>query len=63
MQHAGARFDDERVASPQPPLEELFTDVYVERWGPYTGSAQPDMNGGTPNLPGTKTIDTKEDLL
>jgi pyruvate dehydrogenase E1 component alpha subunit len=50
-------------ASPQPPLEELFTDVYVERWGPYTGSAQPDMNGGTPNLPGTKTIDTKEDLL
>ena len=50
-------------ASPQPPAEELFTDVYVERWGPYTGSTQPDMNGGTPNLPGTKTIDTKEDLL
>jgi pyruvate dehydrogenase E1 component alpha subunit len=50
-------------ASPPPPLEELFTDVFVEPWGPFTGSTQPDMNGGTPNLPGTKTIDTTEDLL
>jgi pyruvate dehydrogenase E1 component alpha subunit len=50
-------------ASPAPGMDELFTDVFVERWGPYTGSTQPEMNGGTPNLPGTLTIDTKEELL
>jgi pyruvate dehydrogenase E1 component alpha subunit len=30
-------------ASPPPPLEELYHDVYVERWGPYTGTSLPEM--------------------
>jgi len=30
-------------ASPPPGLEELYTDVYVERWGPYTGTTLPQM--------------------
>ena len=29
--------------SPEPPLEELFHDVYVERWGPYTGTSKPEF--------------------
>jgi pyruvate dehydrogenase E1 component alpha subunit len=49
-------------ASPPPPPEELFTDVYLEPWGPYTGSTQPEMNGGTVNPAGFKTIATKEEL-
>ncbi len=49
-------------ASPVPPPEELFRDVYVEPWGPYSGSTQPEMLGGAPNLPTSRTIDTGEDL-
>jgi len=29
--------------SPEPPLEELYHDVYVERWGPFTGTSLPQM--------------------
>ena len=29
--------------SPVPPLSELHTDVYVEEWGPYTGTSLPQM--------------------
>ena len=29
--------------SPEPSLEELFHDVYVERWGPYTGTSMPEF--------------------
>ncbi|MFM8873441.1 MAG: pyruvate dehydrogenase (acetyl-transferring) E1 component subunit alpha [Phycisphaerales bacterium] len=50
-------------ASPTPPLSELHHDVFLEPWGPYTGSSQPEMNGGTPNPAGVRTIDTKEELL
>jgi len=50
-------------ASPVPSMDELFTDVYVEKWGPYTGSTQPEMNGGGANLPTTSTINVKEELL
>jgi len=49
-------------ASPPPPLEELNTDVFLEPWGQYTGSTQPQMNGGTTNPPGFPTIATSEDL-
>lgn len=49
-------------ASPLPSPEELFRDVYVEPWGPYSGSTQPEMLGGAPNLPTSRTIDTGEDL-
>ncbi|HMN96030.1 MAG TPA: pyruvate dehydrogenase (acetyl-transferring) E1 component subunit alpha [Phycisphaerales bacterium] len=30
-------------ASPEPPIEELYTDVYVERFGPYLGTSPPQM--------------------
>ena len=50
-------------ASPPPPMSELHHDVFLEPWGPYTGSSQPEMNGGTPNPAGVRTIDTKEELL
>ncbi|MFM1935686.1 MAG: Acetoin:2,6-dichlorophenolindophenol oxidoreductase subunit alpha [Planctomycetota bacterium] len=49
-------------ASPPPPLEELNTDVFLEPWGQYTGSTQPQMNGGATNPPGFRTIATSEDL-
>ncbi|MFO0874745.1 MAG: pyruvate dehydrogenase (acetyl-transferring) E1 component subunit alpha [Phycisphaerales bacterium] len=29
--------------SPQPPIEELYTDVYVEQFGPYRGTSVPEM--------------------
>ena len=48
--------------SPIPPMAELYHDVFVEPWGPYTGSSQPAMNGGTANQPSMRTIDTKEEL-
>jgi TPP-dependent pyruvate/acetoin dehydrogenase alpha subunit len=48
--------------SPVPPMAELYHDVFVEPWGPYTGSSQPAMNGGTANPPSMRTIDTKEEL-
>ena len=34
------RWSDE---SPLPGIEELYHDVYVEKWGPYTGTSDPDM--------------------
>jgi pyruvate dehydrogenase E1 component alpha subunit len=30
-------------ASPEPHLDELFHDVYVEQWGPYTGTSLPEF--------------------
>jgi pyruvate dehydrogenase E1 component alpha subunit len=30
-------------ASPPPGIEELHHDVYVEKWGPYTGTSDPEM--------------------
>ena len=29
--------------SPEPPREELYHDVYVEEWGPFTGTSEPMM--------------------
>jgi len=29
--------------SPEPPIEELYTDVYTDVWGPYTGTSEPEM--------------------
>jgi pyruvate dehydrogenase E1 component alpha subunit len=29
--------------SPVPSIEELYTDVYVEQWGPYKGTSLPEM--------------------
>ena len=30
-------------ASPEPELSELYKDVYVEEWGPYTGTSEPKI--------------------
>jgi pyruvate dehydrogenase E1 component alpha subunit len=30
-------------ASPEPPASELYKDVYVEKWGSYTGTEPPEM--------------------
>jgi len=30
-------------ASPEPPISELYKDVYVEQWGPYAGTEPPQM--------------------
>jgi pyruvate dehydrogenase E1 component alpha subunit len=30
-------------ASPAPGIDELYHDVYVEKWGPYTGTSLPEM--------------------
>ncbi|MDP7069735.1 MAG: pyruvate dehydrogenase (acetyl-transferring) E1 component subunit alpha [Phycisphaerales bacterium] len=30
-------------ASPPPGMEELYHDVYAERWGPYTGTSMPEF--------------------
>ena len=34
------------VASKPPGKDELYKDVYVEKWGPYTGTSLPEMLGG-----------------
>jgi pyruvate dehydrogenase E1 component alpha subunit len=39
-------------ASPPPPESELYHDVYVERWGPYTGTSLPEMLQGEGENPG-----------
>ena len=53
--------------SPTPPTSDLYRDVYRERWGPYTGTSEPEMLGGAEieckfNAIDT-TIDRKADLL
>jgi len=34
--------------SPEPPIEELYTDVFVERFGPYRGTSLPEMLADLP---------------
>jgi pyruvate dehydrogenase E1 component alpha subunit len=34
--------------SPEPPVSELYTDVYAEPWGPYRGTTPPMILGGDP---------------
>ncbi len=29
--------------SPEAPLDELYTDVYTDSWGPYKGTSKPEM--------------------
>jgi pyruvate dehydrogenase E1 component alpha subunit len=50
-------------ASPMPEPGELFTDVYMEPWGPYPGSSQPAFMGGAPNTPSFRAIDPKGEVL
>ena len=51
-----------QAACVTPVQEELYRDVFVEEWGPYTGSTQPEMLGGAPNVPTTRTIDQNGEL-
>ena len=29
--------------SPEAPIEELYTDVFTDVWGPYLGTSKPEM--------------------
>ena len=49
-------------ASPVPAMDELYHDVFVEPWGPYTGSSDPSMLGSVVRAPGVRTIDTDKEL-
>ncbi len=50
-------------ASAVPDPSELHTDVFVEPWGPYTGSSDPKMLGGAPRTPGFRAITNPETQL
>jgi pyruvate dehydrogenase E1 component alpha subunit len=50
-------------ASPMPEPGELYTDVYMEPWGPYPGSSQPTFTGGAANVPSFRAIDPKGEVL
>jgi len=50
-------------ASPIPPIEDLYTDVFMEPWGPYPGSSKPSMLGGAANTPSFRSLESTEDLL
>ncbi len=49
--------------SPVTPSAELYRDVFIERWGPYTGSSQPEMLGGSETVADFTAIDPEGDLL
>jgi pyruvate dehydrogenase E1 component alpha subunit len=49
--------------SPEPPMSDLYTDVFVEPWGRYTGSSLPEFMGGADNVCGFRSTDGKEGLV
>ncbi len=49
--------------SPVTPTSELYRDVYVERWGPYSGSSQPEMLGGAENTSEFKGCNPDGEML
>ncbi len=49
--------------SPAAPVSDLYRDVYREKWGPYTGSSDPEMLGGAENPVGFDATDPKADVL
>ena len=49
--------------SPEPPMSDLYTDVFVEPWGRYTGSSLPEFMGGADNVCGFRATDGKEGLV
>jgi pyruvate dehydrogenase E1 component alpha subunit len=49
--------------SPEPPLSDLYTDVFVEPWGRFTGSSLPEFMGGAENVCGFRATDGKEGLV
>jgi pyruvate dehydrogenase E1 component alpha subunit len=49
--------------SPEPPMSDLYTDVFVEPWGRFPGSSQPDFTGGATNVCSFRATNGKEGLL
>jgi len=49
--------------SPEPPLSDLYTDVFVEPWGRFPGSSQPEFTGGANNVCSFRATDGKEGLV
>jgi pyruvate dehydrogenase E1 component alpha subunit len=49
--------------SPEPPLSDLYTDVFVEPWGRYPGSSQPEFTGGATNVCSFRATDGKGGLV
>jgi len=44
-------------------MSDLYTDVFVEPWGRYTGSSLPEFMGGADNVCGFRSTDGKEGLV
>ncbi len=49
--------------SPEPSLSELYTDVFVEPWGRFTGSSLPEFMGGATNACRFHSTNGKEGLV
>ena len=49
--------------SPEPPMSDLYTDVFVEPWGRYPGSSQPEFTGGATNVCAFRATNGKEGLV
>ena len=49
--------------SPEPPMSDLYTDVFVEPWGRFPGSSQPDFTGGATNVCSFRSTNGKEGLV
>ncbi|MFZ9916355.1 MAG: thiamine pyrophosphate-dependent enzyme, partial [Phycisphaerales bacterium] len=49
--------------SPEPPMSDLYTDVFVEPWGRFTGSSLPEFMGGATNVCSFRATDGKEGLV
>jgi pyruvate dehydrogenase E1 component alpha subunit len=49
--------------SPEPDMSELYTDVFVEPWGRFTGSSLPEFMGGAENACRFHSTDGKEGLV
>ena len=39
----GGDVEGEQARDPEPPLDELYTDVYTHPWGPFKGTSPPEM--------------------
>ncbi len=49
--------------SPEPDMSELYTDVFVEPWGRFTGSSLPEFMGGAANACRFHATNGKEGLV
>ena len=49
--------------SPEPPMSDLYTDVFLEPWSRFTGSSLPEFMGGAENACRFHSTDGKEGLV